>query len=225
MLDFALTRLITVSGIHANYIAAASAIIQMPFRRDAPDFYLSREDLRDIRDVVHHFHGGDEFDEPKKKRILSQDNERRLHQLSLAMRLKYAPSAGDSVGGDREPVPEQSAASTQLADSSPCAIGLLPDGRPSLSTNDLPEEEDNTEEGSSADPALVSDSDYELVPRPASVDSTSSESDPDISMPNQSLSTATLLIRNATSSAESVEHVGRLDDQTSESSDSEWSLL
>lgn len=73
----------------ADVVAAAMAIIQMPFKPYAPDTYASREDLTATKfDHVFHFHSNDRFDTAVKKRRRPEKVSKGKENMSLPLRLR-----------------------------------------------------------------------------------------------------------------------------------------
>ncbi|CZT16289.1 uncharacterized protein RCC_02131 [Ramularia collo-cygni] len=219
----------------------ASAIIRMPFKRDVPDFYHSREDIDHLRlrDVVHHFHGSDDDnDSLKNVRSSTQNVKSEQHdtvhgewpakeQSAFPKRalsaLKSLQEELKKFDIDDRILPAESEAG-DVAESSSSA--LLHRAR--RQSQQLIETECSNGDSNigpmemldmAADEASASDCDYENVSSPASVRSLDSGSD------GSTLSPTALLIRGRIfGSADSPEHSSP-PYNSPESSDSEWSLL
>lgn len=214
----------------ANYFTAASAIIQMPFKRDAPATYLSREDITPSRTGRVRNLANEQSTEPARARpgraltaltTFQQDNQ------ELVARLKISP-----------PVPEDEDVLEASRISQLCSANRSPPRSPtpltlSPHTSRRPpniERRNGDGDGRNDDSAadLSSDSDYELVPGPAHVEalSSGSESDTPVSLSHTPATATTLPMRrrDTAGSAQSARSSGALD-ASSESSDSEWSLV
>lgn len=72
----------------------------MPFKPYIPDSYVSREDIdpKRLRDVVHHFHGNDDFDAASRKRKRPDifEDKPSTGQLLLALRARRREKSEDT---------------------------------------------------------------------------------------------------------------------------------
>ena len=123
----------------------------MPFEPYIPDSYASREDIdpKRLRDVVHHFHGDDDFEAASRKRKRPDmfENKPSAEQLLLALRTRRLEKSGDT-------------SSTHGAESGHHGTVV---GRRLDHTNDAKEEPKIKEEASAKPQASSSDSEYEVI--------------------------------------------------------------
>ena len=123
----------------------------MPFKPYIPDSYASREDIdpKRLRDVVHHFPGGDDFEAASRKRKRPDmfKDKPSAGQLLLALRVRR-----------REKPEDTSSAHGAESEHHDTVVGRR------LDHTNMAEEEPRIKEEASAKPqALSSDSEYEVI--------------------------------------------------------------
>lgn len=164
----------------------------MPFKRDAPDFYLSREDVLPsrIRDVVHHFHGGDRFDKMKYERPVLKSEKLQDH----SQRRDGPPederqlSALGSIAAYQTSLMQLEARNAKRNALKAVGSGQAID-RDDEPTHNGHHKQKQSNAANAADVELNSSSDYDVVSGPASVESFSSEHDTDTDDLDQSSTT------------------------------------
>lgn len=129
----------------------------MPFKSYSPDTYASREDFdsKRLRDVVHHFHGGEDFDSMSKKRKRPEVTEGpKAGELLLAVR----PRRQETLKAEQ---PEEKDSDENMRSSSKRMAASLAEDE-AVKEEDMSESEEvvKVEESSS-------DAEYEVVAGPA----------------------------------------------------------
>lgn len=202
----------------------------MPFKRDTPDIYLSREDILPsrLRDVIHHFHGAGDSDNVKDNGLAFHTNKLEGSQSSMATQLLSALELSEDSDEDSKTGSERTTSKTE-GDKMP---RTLHSSRTNEHPQTLSDVKGSTAEVGSTEPA--SDSDYELISGPASVEALSSDSDTDTDMLDHQTSSTTLVaalplrIRNVVDSMDYLEpssSVGNPPGLSDSDSDAEWALL
>ena len=170
-----------------DVVAAAAAIIQMPFKPYVPETYASREDLAATKfDHVFHFHSNDRFDNALKRRRPEEDPKGK-QKMTLPLRPRnynfdrLYPAAQESADDDYKFGSKRRASSA--AKETPQPIDWI-----SLLRADM-------------DKGITSEPEYEIVERPepatTSRDSESdSESSSFVKVEREEAASATLSIRN-----------------------------